>query len=96
MKHFLFMTLLLPMTALASPTFAADGEVAPRRWADRYDHYGTRTVAPARRAGTAVYGWSYRAPTYGSAPVAYGNCGLFRYWDGNQCLDARDNPPPLQ
>ena len=23
------------------------------------------------------------------------NCGVYRYWDGTECVDARDVPPPL-
>jgi len=30
-----------------------------------------------------VYGWSY----------ASANCGTFRYWNGEYCADARDEPP---
>ncbi len=31
-----------------------------------------------------VYGWVYMRPP---------SCGKYRYWDGDQCLDARDDPP---
>jgi hypothetical protein len=32
-----------------------------------------------RTEGPAVYGWSFR-------PV---NCGVFHYWNGDECVDAR-------
>jgi hypothetical protein len=29
------------------------------------------------------------------APVRPDNCGVYRYWDGAKCADARINPPNL-
>lgn len=37
-----------------------------------------------RTDGPAVYGWSFRPA----------NCGVFHYWDGDECVDARAVPPP--
>ena len=28
-------------------------------------------------------------------PIRPRNCGEFRYWDGERCVDARDEPPDL-
>lgn len=35
-----------------------------------------------------VYGWS-------SVPLAPSSCGKYRYWNGDRCADARDDPPDL-
>jgi hypothetical protein len=42
----------------------------------------------------------YTAPSYGALPSGWvyarpANCGEYRYWDGSECLDARDYPPDL-
>ena len=37
-----------------------------------------------RAEGPAVYGWSFRPA----------NCGVFHYWNGDECVDARAVPPP--
>lgn len=36
----------------------------------------------------------YRAPVYGWSEWRPANCGSFRYWDGDSCVDARYYPPP--
>ena len=36
-----------------------------------------------RPVGPRVYGWESR-------PV---DCGVFHYWDGTRCADAREEPP---
>ncbi len=78
-RHFLAF-LALPLLVLSgAPARAADNEPAPRRWLDTKDY----------RPGPAVYGWRYRAP----AVYAWRHCGVYRYWDGKQCVDARHNPP---
>lgn len=33
--------------------------------------------------GPVVYGWSFRPA----------NCGVFHYWNGDECVDARTVPP---
>jgi hypothetical protein len=43
-----------------------------------------RTVIRTREA-PAVYGWTYRIP----------DCGVYHYWNGDTCVDARDTPPNL-
>lgn len=43
-------------------------------------------VAYAAPPETPPSGWVYARPA---------NCGLYRYWDGRACLDARYDPPPL-
>jgi hypothetical protein len=35
--------------------------------------------------GPRVYGWSEIRPA---------NCGTFKYWNGDACVDARFDPPP--
>jgi hypothetical protein len=90
MKHFPFLTLLLPIALLAGSAYAAD-EAAPRGWLDHHKHphgqvYGERTSSAARKDGTAVYGWSSR----------YRDCGAYHYWDGESCVDARDTPPSIK
>jgi hypothetical protein len=79
-KQFLAL-LSLPFLILSgAPALAADTEQAPRRWLD------TKNYKP----GPAVYGWSYRARP---ADYARASCGVYRYWDGKQCVDARETPP---
>jgi hypothetical protein len=36
--------------------------------------------------GTRVYGWSALRPA---------DCGTFRYWDGDRCIDARFDSPAI-
>lgn len=36
--------------------------------------------------GTRVYGWSGRRG---------GSCGMYHYWDGARCADARVDPPAI-
>ncbi|MBI1650382.1 hypothetical protein [Hyphomicrobium sulfonivorans] len=37
--------------------------------------------------GTRVYGWSGRRGS--------GSCGMYHYWDGARCADARVDPPAI-
>lgn len=57
--------------------------------------YRPITPAPAMpvRPGTRIY----QTTPAGTATVyvAPRNCGVYRYWDGTECVDARDDPPPL-
>lgn len=41
-------------------------------------------VEPPPAPATRVYGWT--------APES---CGVFKYWDGARCVDARDDPPDI-
>ena len=36
----------------------------------------------------------YEPPVYGWVAVRPANCGTFKYWDGENCVDARYDPPP--
>ena len=47
-------------------------------------HLAPRDRLTVRAVGPAVYGWSFRPA----------NCGVFHYWNGNECVDARAVPPP--
>jgi hypothetical protein len=98
MKHFLFAMLLVPMILAAAPA-VADNEAAPRGWLNHHKHphgpLSDTKAAPARKDGTAVYGWSSRGPASRNSRAAFGDCGAYHYWDGNRCADARDNPPPM-
>ena len=49
----------------------------------------------AQRPAPAGYGWRQRAPIVVAPPASRNGCGVFRYWDGQQCQDARDTPPKL-
>jgi hypothetical protein len=40
-------------------------------------------VALSDAPGPRVYGWAMRPA----------DCGTFRYWNGERCADARDEPP---
>lgn len=96
MKHFLLVLSLVTSSVVASAALAADDEQAPRGWLHHHDRPHGPVVDSNRAAknpdGTAVYGWSYRAPGRG-AVYGWNNCGAYHYWDGGQCVDARHNPP---
>lgn len=63
----------------------ADDAYAPAE-VYRHGHYhlAPRDRLSVRAEGPAVYGWSYRPA----------NCGVFHYWNGDECVDARSVPPP--
>ncbi len=44
------------------------------------------TVLPPLAGGPAVFGWEAIRPL---------SCGEFRYWNGFECADARDDPPDV-
>ncbi len=44
-------------------------------------------AAAAAEYEPPVYGWAF-AP-----PPAPSSCGAYRYWNGERCADARDEPP---
>ena len=90
MKRILFIALVLPMTLLSQTAYAAEEEAAPRGWLNRPNPAAQGAAPPAaRRHGAAGYG--YRA-----GPAMHRNCGMYRYWDGKSCVDARDTAPPMQ
>ncbi len=90
--------------------YAASPYATPPYPAPRYNapHYGapprppvsvstaaptTVVIAPNAQIYTG-------APAYGSLPAGWvyarpANCGEYRYWDGTECLDARDYPPDV-
>ena len=35
----------------------------------------------------------YEPPVYGWVAARPANCGTFKYWDGESCVDARYDPP---
>jgi hypothetical protein len=42
-------------------------------------------------------GYSYRSERPAVVvPIRPANCGEFRYWDGQRCVDARYVPPPVR
>ena len=43
-------------------------------------------LLPPLVGGPAVFGWQVVRPL---------SCGEFRYWNGFECADARDDPPDL-
>jgi hypothetical protein len=83
-KHVIAIALPFALLIGASAACAAEPEVAPRQWVPK--PAATTTV----RRAPAVYGWSYRAPR--SATI-WNGCGVYRYWNGTECVDARDVPP---
>jgi hypothetical protein len=40
-------------------------------------------IIPETAPGPRVYGWAMRPA----------DCGTFRYWNGERCADAREEPP---
>jgi hypothetical protein len=49
------------------------------------DHgpYRSAPAVSVETEGPVVYGWSYRPP----------DCGVYHYWNGDECVDARVVPP---
>jgi hypothetical protein len=49
-------------------------------------------------ADKPYYDEEYHKPTYLLDPMPRRptNCGEFRYWDGERCVDARDVPPDIR
>jgi hypothetical protein len=82
----MFVSLGTPAIAQAAEVIVHEhGAYAPT---PVYRH-GTFRMAPrdrltVRAEGPAVYGWSFRPA----------NCGVFHYWNGDACVDARFVPPP--
>jgi hypothetical protein len=91
-QHMLLMALPLLVLGGASAARAADD--APRGWVDSHTHRQL-PVAYEHRHGPAVYGWSYRAHGYPVGPAAgtWNVCGVYHYWNGEECVDARDIAP---
>lgn len=87
---------VLMSVGTASSTARAEEWAVRDYISDQYDGVTPRTirVAPPPPQGTfyppadgpAVFGWIAVRPA---------SCGQYRYWDGTQCLDARDNPPDV-
>lgn len=88
----LIAVICLAWLVLASGVASADEWDVPAYFPDQYDGPPSRAVQLAPppptllppAAGPAVFGWVAVRPA---------SCGEFRYWDGTQCLDARDDPP---
>ena len=49
--------------------------------------YRAPPLPPPREYVPPVYGWAY------VPPPAPSSCGAYRYWNGERCADARDEPP---
>ena len=88
-QHMIFAALPLLELGGASTLCAAD-ETAPRHWVDSHSHSHLHN---GYRHGPAVYGWSYR--THGELPASWNGCGVYHYWNGEQCVDARGVAPNL-
>lgn len=82
--------------ALTSPAAAQSIGVYAGPPPPRYAYVEPRVyVAPAVPA-TRVYGYQRRAPIVVAPPTAgYGSCGVYHYFDGYRCVDARRFPPDL-
>lgn len=73
-------------TSRAAEVVVDDSEADALTWVYRGGDYqlAPRDRLTVRSEGPAVYGWSFRPA----------NCGVFHYWNGDECVDARINPPP--
>lgn len=84
----LLMFVALPLLVSAGiPAAHAQDEAAPRARANPY----MQQRMPARPG----YGFRGAPAAVVPAPASRNGCGVFRYWNGQQCLDARDTPPKL-
>lgn len=93
----------VPVAALASDAHSGAGasgsiQTGGRWYADDYfddppayypppPAYRYAPPAPPAVYSPPVYGWSYVPPPPPSS------CGAYRYWNGEYCADARDEPP---
>ena len=92
MKHLLFaastLVLLCGATGIASAAEEVIVEAHPYATTRVYRESDYRYRDSSRyvetREGPVVYGWSFRPP----------NCGVFHDWNGEECVDAREVPPP--
>jgi hypothetical protein len=46
--------------------------------------------------GARAYRYRGDDDPVGVVPVRPANCGVYRYWDGERCVDARFAPPDLR
>jgi hypothetical protein len=89
----LLSTAALSLTAMAGSASAQSfgiyvGPPAP------YDDYyaNTPSYAPPYSYGPRVYGYVRRSDELGAYDrprYRGGRCGMYRYWDGDRCVDAR-------
>jgi hypothetical protein len=70
--------------AQAAEVIVRDAYAPARVYRDGNYRLAPRDRLTVRAAGPAVYGWSFRPA----------NCGVFYYWNGDECVDARAVPPP--
>lgn len=75
----------LPVRAgeLDDPAYFADQDVMPE---ERPVPIAPPAVILAPAEGPAIFGWHALRPL---------SCGEYRYWNGIECLDARDVPPDI-
>jgi len=93
----------LPAVAVSSKAETALIEVGGHWYPDARDAYDEYDgplddeppPPPARhRYVPAPPAVGYAPPVYGwIAPPPPSSCGVYRYWDGEGCADARDDPP---
>lgn len=77
----------------AATATAAAPAMAQQGYGGAYGYYAAPAPAVPVRPGTRVYRTTPAGTT--AVYVAPKNCGVYRYWDGVQCVDARTDPPPL-
>ncbi len=96
---------LLAAIVLCAGLIGAPGTSQAGEWVDReyfdddFDGPYTRYVAPPPPPPVVIYREvpvavpEFAPPVYGWVDMRPPSCGKYRYWDGDQCLDARDDPP---
>ena len=83
-------------TALASPVAAQSISVYAGPPPPRYSYVEPRVYVEPAVPPTRVYGYYRRDPIFVQPPAAgYGSCGVYHYFDGYRCVDARRYPPDL-
>ena len=88
------MLIALPLVIIggAPAVRAADDEMAPRHWVESRQHSAAPVGYSYRRVREG-YGWRAAVSQVGPAVNSWNGCGVYRYWNGEQCVDARDVPP---
>ena len=75
----LFALMAMSLPAAADAYIDADG-----RYVETPSFYAAEPAERTTLVGPRVYGWTSLPPD---------DCGTFKYWNGEDCVDARFEPP---
>lgn len=85
MRHIIQHQLFAALPFLALSTVGATAETAaPRHWVDDHAHH---------RLHNGLHGRALYGHEHGTVPARWNGCGVYHYFSGEQCVDARDVAP---